>query len=129
MFQSSSNNNSLISFLYDPNLVQQINELGTNNYITYGAGVGANIASANAISIPFLGNYFLVTGTTGIVTINSVGVYPGKLVTLSFQSSLTVYVSGNIKLAGNTNFTPTAGSNLTLISNDVNWIETSRMVV
>lgn len=128
IFQAASDNNKLVSYIYDPNLVQQINELGTNNYINYGDGVGPNIASSNAISIPFEGSYYLVTGTNGIETISAPTLYPGKKITLAFQSSLTVGVTGNIKLAGNTSFTPTAGSNLTLISNEANWIEISRMV-
>jgi hypothetical protein len=129
VFRAESDNNRLSSYIYDPNLVQQINELGTNNYINYGAGVGPDIASANAINVPSVGSYFLITGTTGIASIGAPGGNPGRTITLAFAASLTVVTSGNIKLAGNTSFTPTAGSNLTLISNDVNWIEISRMVV
>lgn len=128
VFRSTSDNNKLVSYSYDPGLVQTISELGTNNYVNYGDGVGPDIASANAIDIPFEGSYFLVTGTTGIVTINNASSYPGKKITLAFAASLTLATSGNIKLSGNTSFTPTAGSNLTLISNDTNWIEISRMV-
>jgi len=129
VFRAESDNNRLSSYIYDPNLVQQINELGTNNYINYGDGVGPDIASANSINVPFEGSYFLITGTTGIASIGAPGGNPGRTITLAFAASLTVVTSGNIKLAGNTSFTPTAGSNLTLISDDVNWIEISRMVV
>lgn len=128
VFRPTSDNNKLLSYIYDPNLVQQINELGTNNYITYGDGIGADIASATIINIPFEGSYFLITGTTTITTLSSPSLYPGKKITLAFQSSLTVSTAGNIKLAGNISFTPSAGSNLTLISNETNWVEISRMV-
>jgi hypothetical protein len=51
---------------------------------------GADVASASALPVLTDGNYFDVTGTTDITSINSMSVTPGVQIKLHFDSSLII---------------------------------------
>ena len=129
VFRSGSNNNSLTDLVFDSNLVEAINDLGSNNVINHPSGVSSSIASSNSISIPYAGTFIPVSGTTTIQTITATTLNSGRMITLQFDSSIQIGVGGNITLAGGTAFNATANDTLTLICNGTNWIETSRTVI
>lgn len=84
-----------------------------------------SVASASTLNLPSTGNDFIVTGTTGIGSINFG--YPGRQITLYFSGILTLGSStsgySNFRLAGNSNRNTVAGSTLTLRHNGVQWYE------
>lgn len=70
---------------------------------------GANVASASALPILTDGNYFVVTGTSSINTINTSG-NVGTKITLQFSSTPTlVYNATDLILPGNANIIAEAG--------------------
>lgn len=83
------------------------------------------IASAATITIPAGVQVALISGTTGITSINAAG-HSGNRVTLIFQGALTVTDGSNLKMAGG--FTTTADDTLTLACDGTNWHEVSRSV-
>jgi hypothetical protein len=127
VYRSGATSNKLDGYFFDTNLVQTYNDLGTTNYIIYSQGVPTSIASSNAIVLPNDGSLFNITGTTGIATISS-SMSIGRQATLLFAGICAVVTTGNIKLAGSTTFTSTAGSTLTLVSNGTNWYEIGRAI-
>lgn len=76
---------------------------------------GADVASNGALAVGTDGNYFDVTGTTTITSINSTG-GAGTLIKLHFDGAcqLTHHAS-NLILAGATNFTTEAGDELEFV--------------
>lgn len=75
---------------------------------------GADVASASALSLGSDGNYFDVTGTTGITSINTVGV--GTVVVLHFDGAVTLtHHSTNLILPGGSNLTTSGGDELTFV--------------
>lgn len=70
---------------------------------------GSDIASASAITIPASGNYFVVTGTTGITSITDTNSWYGREVVLKFSGALTITHSANLILPGAANITTVAG--------------------
>jgi len=72
---------------------------------------GSDIASASAITIPASGNYFVVTGTTGITSITDTNSWYGREVALKFSGALTITHSANLILPG--------GANISTAANDV----------
>lgn len=135
VFRSGSTNNALMNLTFDTNLIEVINDLGSENYINWPSGSPSSaISSASTITIPFAGSLFDISGTTTIVTINNSNTYKGRIVTLQFQGSLTVQQKSatpgsNIVLAGSANFSATASDTLTLISNGTDWVEIARTVI
>jgi hypothetical protein len=100
---------------------------------------GADVASANNLSLGTDGNAFEITGTTTINLISNTNWQNGSVIRLAFSSSLTVTnnagTSGsniNILLAGGANFSATANDILTLMLCEIggtqNWVEVSRSV-
>ena len=75
---------------------------------------GADVASAPALPVLTDGNYFDVTGTTGITSINTTG-GPGTLIKLHFDGVVTLTHSSDLVLAGAANFTTAAGDELEFI--------------
>ena len=111
--------------------------LVSSNYIK--TSQGADVASANNLSLNAGGDSFEITGTTTINLISSIGWQNGAVIRLVFSSSLTVTnnagTSGtniNILLAGGANFSATANDCLTLMLCEIgsvqNWVEVSRSV-
>ena len=90
------------------------NETGTSN----------TLASAASLTLPPNGDYFYVTGTTGITSISAA--FLGRRITLQFATALTITDGGNLALAGN--FTTSAADTISLVYDGSNWIETSRSV-
>jgi hypothetical protein len=69
---------------------------------------GADVASASALTLGADGNYFDITGTTGITSINTLGV--GTVVILQFDGVLTMtHHATNLKLPGYYDITTIAG--------------------
>jgi len=129
VFRAGASNNTIVDLLFDPNLVEAVNDLGSGNSINYQSGVSAAVASSNSIDLPFAGSLIPITGTTGINTIASNTANAGRLVTLQFAASVAVGAGGNIKLAGGVTFNATANDTLTLISDATNWNEVARTVI
>jgi len=87
------------------------------------ANKGADVASiASAFTLGADGNYYDITGTTGIDSIAAQTV--GKVVVLQFDDAVTVTDGGNLKLEGN--FVSVAGATLMLQSDGTDWYEVSR---
>ena len=83
-------------------------EFGQTYTGTFNLSKGADIASASALAPGNDGNYFDVTGTTAITSINSVGV--GTVIKLHFDSALTLtHHATNLILPGEANITTAAG--------------------
>ncbi|MEY4427954.1 MAG: hypothetical protein RLZZ182_643, partial [Pseudomonadota bacterium] len=82
------------------------------------------LASAATLTLPPGGEYFYITGTTGITSITVS--FPERRVTLQFDDALTVTDGSNLRLAGN--FSTTFMDTITLICDGTNWIECSRSV-
>lgn len=83
---------------------------------------GADVASATTTTLGTDGNFFDITGTTGITSIAAMTA--GLIVFLQFDGVVTVTDGSNLKLNGN--FTSAAGDSLTLISDGTNWWEIAR---
>jgi len=111
--------------------------LVSSNYVK--TSQGADVASANNLSLNAGGSAFYITGTTTINLISNTGWQDGAEITLVFEGSLTVTnnsgTSGsnmNILLAGGANFSATANDVLKLVSITTGgtrqWLEVSRSV-
>ena len=79
---------------------------------------GADVASATALAVLTDGNYFDVTGTTTVTSINTTG-GAGTLIKLHFDGAviLTHHVT-NLILAGAANFTTEAGDEVEFVEYD-----------
>ena len=131
---------------YDYQITQGANVIQTydvNNGTYFGRRMqtkqGADVASANNLTLGGDGNVFEITGTTQINLINNTNWQNGAEITLTFSSSVTVKnnqgTSGsnvNILLAGGADFAATADDLLTLVLCEVGgtqaWREKSRSV-
>lgn len=75
---------------------------------------GADVASANALTLGTDGNYFDITGTTAITSIGTLGV--GTVVKLHFDGALTLtHHSTDLVLPGGANITTAAGDECELV--------------
>lgn len=75
---------------------------------------GADVASASALTLGTDGNYFDITGTTTITSINTVGV--GTLIKLHFDAALTLtHHATDLILPGAANITTAAGDEIELV--------------
>ena len=84
---------------------------------------GADVASAaNGFTLGADGNYYDITGTTGLDSIAAQAV--GKVVILQFDDVLTMTDGGNLDLEGN--FVTAAGSHIILVSDGTKWHEAAR---
>ena len=101
---------------------------------------GADIASANDLTLGYDGNTFAITGTTQINRIVNTGWQNGSITILHFTSTPLVKdgqaSSGSaiiIQLAGGGDFQAAAGDNLMVqlreIGGTQEWVEVSRTVV
>jgi len=124
--------------------------LGNNNYMTgllggivqFAVGIivdgriqgskGADIASANTITLGNDGNSFDITGTTTINNISVTGWQSGSRITLKFDGALTFTDqaggSGQMRLAGSGNLTTAANTRIMLELDGTEWWEISRTV-
>ena len=98
---------------------------------------GADIASAETITLGNDGNYFDITGTTAIKYITTAGWKAGAMVTLQFDGSVTVHHdegtipsgAAEILLASAGDLSATADDTLTLVYDGVTWREVARTVI
>lgn len=96
----------------------------TVNGLPHGGGAVPVVASATALPTPVTPVEH-VSGTTTITSIVGNGA-AGQRVTLIFDGILTFTDGNNLKLAGN--LVTTADDTISLVSDGVNWYETSRSV-
>lgn len=98
---------------------------------------GADVASANTMTLGTDGNSFHITGTTTINGITTASWQSGSILVLRFAASLTVtHNSGApgggavaLLLAGAVNFSATANDTLTLWYDGTNFVELARAVI
>jgi len=95
---------------------------------------GADVVSANDISLGNDGNFFDITGTTQINTIDVTGWNAGSLIVLQFDASATVKhatagTGAQLNLSGSIDFSATAGDTLVLVYDGTVWREVSRTVI
>lgn len=101
---------------------------------------GADVASANNLTLGTDGNAFEITGTTQVNLIDNTGWENGSMITLLFTSTPTVKhnqaTSGSnitIQLAGAADFAATAGDTLTLMLSEIGgtqaWREVARAAI
>lgn len=98
---------------------------------------GADVASADEITLGTDGNYFDITGTTTIDHICKTGWQAGSIIVLQFDSSVTVThnagtptgTEASILLAGAVDFSATVDDILQLVYDGVTFREVSRTVI
>ena len=83
---------------------------------------GADIVAAATIALPDHGNFFDVTGATGITDMTSS--WAGRMVTLQFTDGATITEGNNFVMSGN--FTAGATDTITFVSDGSNWNEVAR---
>jgi len=88
---------------------------GASGFVTQKRGTkfnkGSDVASATALAVPNDGNYFDVTGTTTITSINSIGI--GAVIKLHFDGAVTItHNATTLVLPNGANLTTTAGDEL-----------------
>lgn len=102
----------------------------------FGLAKGADVASANTITLGTGGNFFKITGTTTINGIVTLGWQAGSVIHLMFTGALTVtHASGApgtgavaLLLNAAANMTTAANNTLTLVYDGTNWVELARKV-
>lgn len=118
-------NNVIVGNNLRVNTAGQIQQPATTTRVSNNeTGVSRTIASAATLTLPPGGEYFYITGTTGITSIPAS--FPERRVTLQFDDVLTVTDGSNLRMAGN--FTTSFMDTLSLICDGTNWTETSRSV-
>ena len=98
---------------------------------------GADVASADEITLGNDGDYFDITGTTTIGHVNKTGWPAGARVILQFDASVTVThnagsptgTEASILLSGAGDFSATADDTLMLVYDGTTWREVSRTVI
>ena len=98
---------------------------------------GADVASADEITLGTDGNYFDITGTTTINHINNAGWQNGSVVVLQFDASVTVTHNAgsptgseaSILLSGASNFSATANDTLMLVYDGTTFREVARTAI
>jgi hypothetical protein len=134
-----TSNTTPFALVYNTSEKLRVDANGTQLNSRLRQAQGADVASANNLSLGTDGNAFEITGTTTINLISNTNWQNGSVIRLVFSSSLTVTnnagTSGsniNILLAGGANFSATANDILTLMLCEIgsvqNWVEVSRSV-
>ena len=97
---------------------------------------GADVASADEVTLGMDGDYFDITGTTEINHITETGWQAGSVMMLQFDASVTVKHNtastppeAPILLSGAGDFSATAGDTLQLVYDGAAWREVSRTVI
>lgn len=100
-------------------------EFGQTFTGTFSLSKGVDVASASALTLGSDGNYFDVTGTTTITSIDAVGI--GTVVKLHFDSALTLtHHATNLILPSEANITTAAGDEAEFIEYaEGDWICTN----
>ena len=102
-----------------------VNVLTTGTVTTYANNGVVGVAGAVTLTLPLLGQIFLVSGSLTTTSITATG-NAGRMVVLISQANLTLTDGSNLKIAGN--FVGTADDTITLICDGTNWFEVSRSV-
>ena len=93
---------------------------------------GADVASANTLTLGTDGNFFDITGTTTINNITVTNWQSGSKITLKFDGILTfthaATGSGQMFLAGSGDLLTAANTLITLVLDGTDWYEISRTV-
>lgn len=98
------------------------------------AAKGADVASANDITLGAGGNLFVITGTTQINRITTTNWQAGSEITLKFSGALTLKHQGastsgalaRINLSGSVDFVTVANSRIKLFYDGTDWWDISR---
>jgi hypothetical protein len=100
------------------------------------ASQGADVSSANDLTLGVDGNFFKITGNTQINGIATTNWIAGNCITLLFSGAPTVKHNtaagagfASLYLAGGADFSATADDLLTLVYDGTVWRETARTVV
>jgi hypothetical protein len=80
-----------------------------SSVVKYNVSKGSNIPSASSITIPANGSYFIITGTTTVVSFADTSCWDGREVTLEFASTVTLTNSSGLILPGAANYTTASG--------------------
>lgn len=88
-----------------------------SNYV--GLDKGADIASASSLVIGTDGDYFDITGTTGV---SSMTVAANRFFLLQFDAGLVITDSASIVIPGGVNFTTSSGDQLLCFSTAINTV-------
>lgn len=103
--------------------VKYLNVNRNATFRNFSSNKGADVASAaTSFTLGNDGNYYDITGTTGLDSIAAQTV--GKIVVLQFDDVLTMTDGGNLLLAGD--FVTIAGATIMLQSDGTDWIEVGR---
>ena len=102
-----------------------VNVLTTGTVTTYANNGVVGVSGAVTLTLPLLGQIFLVSGSLTTTSITATG-NAGRMVVLISQANLTLTDGSNLKIAGN--FVGTADDTITLICDGTNWFEVSRSV-
>ena len=94
----------------------------------YEAGRVVNVASATALPVPIVGDFYNVTGTTTITSFTSSNQREGRTVQLIFAGILTLTHSASLVMAGSANLTTGAGDRVTFVYYSSAWREVSRTI-
>ncbi len=106
-----------ISEVADDTTPQYGGTMDTNSH-QHRQSKGADAPSATALTVGVDGNYFDVTGTNTITSINTLAV--GTEITLHFDASLTLtHNATNLILPGGANYTTAAGDEFTFVEYSV----------
>lgn len=95
---------------------------------------GADVASANDITLGAGGNFFVITGTTQVNRITTTSWQAGAIIVLKFSGALTLKHQGaatsgalaRINLSGSVDYATAANGRITLIYDGTDWWELSR---
>lgn len=124
--------------IYSPGLALTIADFNGSNRISkfYGrleGAKGADVASANSITLGNNGNTFTITGTTQLNAIFPDNWQAGSVINLLFSGAVLVKHNtagdpgfARLLLAGSTDFTTDASTVLSLVYNGTQWEEMSR---
>jgi hypothetical protein len=102
-----------------------VDVLTTGTVTTYANNGVVGVVGAVTLTLPLLGQIFLVSGSLTTTSITATG-NAGRMVVLISQSNLTLTDGSNLKIAGN--FVGTADDTITLICDGTNWFEVARSV-
>jgi len=116
-------NNLINGNIVRGNTAGQIQQPATTTKVTDNdTNTSRTVASAATVTLPPGGEYFYITGTTGITSITAS--FAERRVTLKFDDVLTITEGSNLIMAGN--FTTSFTDTITFMCDGTNWNETCR---
>ena len=115
---------------YEANSGVNLQDAGTDTVAEGDVEVGLvtpiPAVAAAALSIPYPGEVFLVSGGTAITSIDAASTIARRRVVLIFSGTPTFTDGGNLKIAGN--LVASADDTITLVCDGTDWYEVGRAV-